>query len=235
MVCVLTDGSGQRGEGRLESTTRVLARTGARPGPIYGRMTDRALYEAILDGNVDLFCRLANELSDTIVAQGATCVLGDAAEGYNPCHDVCRLVINAATRMASRVRGVAIENLDFAVVGAPDTAPSVRRDGSVHLALSDHALARKLETASGYPEMAGEVASALERFGLAPFQHEVLRTVEPDDRLAWTSADKPFYEQHGERRVAEGAYDRVLRFREHVVPVAEALWSYSTNYGTHGH
>lgn len=231
LVCVLTDGSGSTGEGRLESTTRVLERIGARPGPVYGRMSDRAVYDAILDQDLDLFCRLADELSETLVAHGATSVVGDAAEGYNPSHDVCRLVINAAVRMASRARGAPIENLDFVLVGAPDASPEALRDRTVRLSLQDDALARKLESANAYPEMAREVAGALERFGLAPFKHELLRPVDLDDRLGWTSDEKPFYEQHGERRVAEGVYDRVLRFREHVVPVAEALWSHSTHGG----
>lgn len=228
MVCVLTDGSGHTGEGRLESTTRVLARTGARPGSVYGRMSDREIYGAILDQDLALFCRLADELRDTIVAEGATCVVGDAAEGYNPSHDVCRLVINAAVRMASRARGTAIENLDFVLLGAPDESPAAAGDGSVRLSLSEDALARKLESANGYPEMAREVESALARFGVAPFRHELLRAVDVDDRFAWTPDGKPFYEHHGEQRVAEGVYDRVLRFREHVVPVADALWRHST-------
>jgi len=227
-VCVLTDGSGHTGEGRLESTTRVIERTGARPGPVYGRMTDREIYGAILDQDLGLFCGLADELSDALVARGATCVVGDSAEGYNPSHDVCRLVINAAVRMASRARGAPIETFDFLLVGAPDASPDPLRDGSVDLALSDEALTRKVESAKGYPEMAYEVSTALERFGLAPFRHELLRAVDLDDRFAWTPEDKPFYERHGEKRVAEGVYDRVLRFREHVVPVAEALWSHST-------
>lgn len=235
MVCVLTDGSGHTGEGRLASTTRVLARTGAQPGPIYGRMSDRAIYHAILEHDLALFCRLADELADAIVARGAGCVVGDAAEGYNPSHDVCRLVIDAAVRLASRTRGAPIENLDFLLVGSPDAGHGDGADGgddgSVRLALTDDALSRKLASAHQYPELAGEVASALERYGVAPFRHERLRAVDPDDRLAWRSDETPFYERHGERRVAEGVYDRVLRFREHVVPVAEALWSHSTRGG----
>jgi hypothetical protein len=231
LVCVLTDGSGHAGEGRLASTTRVLERTGARPGPVYGRMSDRDVYRAILDRDLDLFCGLAGELRDALLAHDAACVVGDAAEGYNPSHDVCRLVINAAVRMASRARGAPIEALDFLLMGAPDAAPDAERDGSVRLALSDDALARKLASAHAYPEMAHEVSAALERFGVAPFRHECFRAVDLDDRFGWTSAERPFYERHGEARVAEGVYERVLRFREHVVPVAEALWRHSAARG----
>ncbi|MEW5931623.1 MAG: hypothetical protein AB1941_29495 [Gemmatimonadota bacterium] len=230
-VCVLTDGSGSGGEGRLESTTRVLERTGAAPGPVYGRMSDRDIYAAIMDRDLDLFRRLADELCAVLVARGATCVVGDSVEGYNPSHDVCRLVINAAVRRAGREMGAAVENYDFVLVGAPDQCPEASRGRMVQLSLDDAALARKLESADAYPELAGEVAAAISRFGVAPFQREFLRPVDLDDRLGWTEDEVPFYERHGEKRVAEGVYDRVLRFREHVVPVAEALWSHSTRDG----
>ena len=231
VVCVLTDGSGSSGEGRLESTTWVLERTGARPGPIYGRMSDQDVYTAILDHDVDLFCRLADELCAALVAHDATCVVGDAVEGYNPSHDVCRLVINAAVRMANRARSAPIANYDFVLVGAPDELSGAVRDGVVRLSLDDGALARKLEAANAYPELAGEVAAAVARFGVAPFRQEFLRPIDMADRFGWTAEEVPFYEKHGEKRVAEGVYDRVLRFREHVVPVAEALWSHSTRGG----
>jgi len=40
--------------------------------------------------------------------------------------------------------------------------------------------------------------------------------------------DPPFYEQHGERQVAAGHYTQVLRFRDHVRPVAAALRALTT-------
>src|SRR5437660_1178518 len=47
-VFVLTDGSGRTNQSRLESTTAILNQTGAKRGRIYGRLTDRASYSAIL-------------------------------------------------------------------------------------------------------------------------------------------------------------------------------------------
>jgi hypothetical protein len=231
VVCVLTDGSGSAGAGRLESTSRVLERTGSRRGLIYGRMSDRAVYTAILEHDLDLFLGLADELCNALVTLEATSVVGDAIEGYNPSHDVCRLLINAAVRMASRALRSPIANYDFMLVGAPDEVPKARRNEVVCLPLDDEALARKLESAQTYPELAGEVAAAIDRFGVTPFQREFLRPVDLDDPLGWPAHLVPFYEQYGEKRVAEGVYDRVLRFREHVVPLGEALWSHSTHGG----
>ena len=88
-------------------------RTGSRQGPIYGRMSDRDIYTAILDQDLDLFRRLADELRDALVAHEATCVVGDSVEGYNPSHDVCRLMINAAVRMANRALRAVDRELRF--------------------------------------------------------------------------------------------------------------------------
>ena len=224
VVCVLTDGSGSGGEGRLESTTGVLAATGARAGPVYGWMSDRAIYAAILGGDVGRFCRLADELAAMLVELDADCVVADAVEGYNPSHDVCRLVVNAALRMAGRGRASPIAAYDFLLVGAPDQCPETLRSRALWLALDDDALARKLAAARGYPELGMEVERALERFGTAPFRTECLRPVDLSDRYGWDAAETPYYETYGEKRVAEGAYDRVLRFGEHVRPLADALW-----------
>jgi hypothetical protein len=222
LVCVLTDGSGSGGEARLESTTRVLAGTGARPGSIYGRMSDRDVYSAILDRDFACFTELADQLAEELAAYDADCVVGDAVEGYNPSHDVCRLVINAAVRMLGRE----VPTYDFLLVGAPDRCPDALRDRAVFVELDDAALARKLAAARSYEELAGEVEAALARFGEAPFRTECLRPVDLSQRYGWDPAEVPYYETYGEKRMAEGVYDRVLRFHEHVQPLADALWEH---------
>src|SRR5215470_12779269 len=68
LVFVLTDGSGHSDRGRLASTTRVLEQAGAERGPLYGRLTDRALYGALLAGDHALFDGLADELAATFLA-----------------------------------------------------------------------------------------------------------------------------------------------------------------------
>jgi hypothetical protein len=51
LVLVLTDGSGHTEHSRLQRTTALLERAGATPGRIYGRLSDRDLYRAILSGD----------------------------------------------------------------------------------------------------------------------------------------------------------------------------------------
>jgi hypothetical protein len=50
--------------------------------------------------------------------------------------------------------------------------------------------------------------------------------VDLSDRYGRDAGEVPYYETYGEQRVAAGAYDRVLRFREHLLPLADALWDH---------
>src|SRR5215831_20493662 len=93
VVHVLTDGSGGEGTSRLASTTALLEEVGASRGSIYGRMTDREIYAAMLAGDHGCFIALAEELAVTLVNTGADLVAGDAIEGFNPSHDVCRYIV----------------------------------------------------------------------------------------------------------------------------------------------
>ena len=101
-VFVITDGSGQLGRSRLHSTTKVLLRTGARPGSIYGHLSDQEVYDAMLRQDVGLFLRIAYDLTDWLVLHGIEYVVGDSAEGYNPTHDVCRILVGGAVELAHR-------------------------------------------------------------------------------------------------------------------------------------
>ena len=62
-VFVLTDGSGHGPFSRLASTAAVVERAGASPGTIFGRVSDRELYRALLGGDLLFFRGLAEELA----------------------------------------------------------------------------------------------------------------------------------------------------------------------------
>jgi hypothetical protein len=222
LVFVLTDGSGHAGASRLASTTALLERAGATPGTIYGRLSDRQVYRAILDGDLDLFADLAGELAAALDHAGIADLAGDAVEGFNPGHDVCRLVINTAVQRLA-VRGRAPRNLEFPLEGAPGAGSPEDLAEGVRLDLDAAALRRKLAAAAAYPEMAGEVERALASHGEAPFAVEQLRPVRYGLEIGGRFAHPPYYETYGERQVAAGIYREVIRFREHMMPLAEGL------------
>ncbi len=227
IVFVLTDGSGRSNQSRLGSTTVVLDRVKARTGSIYGYLTDRAAYAAILNHDFDRFITLAGKLSRAFVREQIDSVTGDAIEGYNPMHDVCRLIIDAALAAARQVDGRDIPKLAFSLVEQPHVALESAQTNELRLELDDAALGRKITAAQGYPELAGEVSEALANAGIDAFRVERMRVVDAGADARFLAEKPPFYEQYGERQVAAGHYERVLRFSEHIAPLAEALavWS----------
>ncbi len=222
LVCVLTDGSGGGGTARIEESRELLLAAGARIGPVFGRIPDRALYELLLRGDHAPLLGVAAELAALIARDAIGQVVGDAAEGFNPAHDVARLLLDAAVGMT---RGKT-ENLEFAL----DRAPSgLRESGGIPFPLDGATFARKLAAARKYGAMAGEVEAALARHGEEAFRIEWLFRVGGGTgrgsgaAAAGAVEEPPFYESFGERRVSEGRYAGVLRRREHVDPLEAAL------------
>lgn len=224
LVCVLTDGSGHTGQSRLASTTRLLAQSGARPGSIYGRFKDAEVYAAILDNNTEFFIELAEELGEALAREAVEYVVGDAIEGYNPLHDLCRSVINAAVELVNSVKPTQIANFDFLVVGQPEDSRSGEPGAQgVLLRLDEVALARKLAAAKLYLELSEDVGRMTSEAGGAALQLESLRPVVGALRGDGHIQEPPFYERYGEKQVAQGYYRRVIRYRGHILPLVDAL------------
>jgi len=214
LVFVLTDGSGSRGAPRLASTRRLLAEVGVPSGDVFGALCDVEAYALLTRGEVAPFLRLADQLTAAVHRAGRAVVAGDACEGYNPMHDVCRALVDVVSTLVG-ARDPA-RNLSIALTGPPTWTP-----GALALCVDRAGLARKVAAARGYPELADEVSASEARFGAEAFGYEFLAPTIP-----WTPPPfegKPYYETYGEERVRLGIYASVLRYREHVRPVVEAL------------
>jgi hypothetical protein len=229
LVFVLTDGSGARGRSRLDSTTRLLARAGAELGTIYGVVSDRRLYEIILAGDVSWFVALASSLLDALLAARVDIVAADALEGFNPAHDLCRHIVDmVVTRARAEGRSRSPQALAFALEAPPDVQQERLPRGCVRLELSDHELARKLAAARAYEGLDQEVQEALRRHGADAFRREVLW---PADAVPFAPADPPAYERFGENRRQAGTYREVIRRRDHIQPIVEALQDFANGSG----
>lgn len=242
-VWVLTDGSGRSNQSRIKSTTRVLEAAGAHPGSVYGNLTDVDLYELVLNFDHHEFTSLVDRLANTVINNHIDLVAGDAEEGYNPAHDICRLIVNAAVKLAKNSSAARIKNFAFTLMGPPDRRPDRSTSNALTLTLDPVELDRKLSAARSYPELQAEVVASLsgadhEAFNNDPdlaqrvrslfgttnlndFRVECLSPVELHNGTL--NRDVPFYEIYGERQVKAGHYKQVLRYREHVLPLALAL------------
>jgi hypothetical protein len=214
-VVFLTDGSGSTSESRLEESRAVLAQTGARPAASFGVLTDREAYAALMAADAQPFLSTLHGLVDVLLTEGVPAVLVDAAEGYNPVHDVCHWIGRAAVARA-RQFGVDTALFEVDLVSHPDSSG----DG-LRLVLDDRAFARKLDATSGYVGLKAEVDAAFDRHGREAFRVEFLRRV--PDGLPPPSSWIPYYEEVGEARVRAGLYASVLRYGSHVRPIIERL------------
>jgi hypothetical protein len=220
---VLTQGDGAAGAPRLLSTTTVLSRAGAQIGCVYGVLKDREIYAAILERRHNLFVRIVDQLAEALIASDIDCVVCDAEEGYNPSHDACRYVANAAAAIAAATLRHDIEGFDFPLIGAPDLCAADLMSRAVWLRLDEGALARKLAAAANYLELKHEVDGALAAVGEQAFVTECLR---PWAKTATDGPTRPFYEVYGEGRVAAGVYTDLIRL-DHLLSLRDALWRHA--------
>jgi len=91
------------------------------------------------------------------------------------------------------------------------------------LHLDDEAYHRKLAAAQFYPEIAADLARTLSIHDPELFRIECLRPVHYGLEIDHCFEHPPLYETYGEKQVAAGLYREVIRFREHLVPLAERL------------
>jgi hypothetical protein len=195
---------------------------------MYGIASDRSIYAALVEGDVGLFCDLARDLSEVLLAGNYSDVAGDATEWYNPSHDIARMLIDAAVRIANG-NGARISNYAFPLVGDPRQSPPGSSPSSIGVKLDAAALAEKIEIARAYARVSrdalvSEIDEAIERFGVDAFSNEPLFLATGEARLEEVcGGQKPFYETYGERQVAAGRYRSVIRWKEHVRPVDVAL------------
>jgi hypothetical protein len=218
-VCVLTDGSGRDGDSRLDATTRLLERADAPSGFLYGRYPDRVIYEALLDGDTSLFVGLAEEIAKSLAGESIDRVVGDAAEGWNPIHDAFRLAVNAAAALAGRERGRPLELFEFALFGPPHPghAPALA------FPLDEEERAAKRAAALTYTELDREVRFSIERYGETSYTTEWLRRSDAQPGEYALRDGVPVYERYAEFLAHTGQVERPIRYREHLLPVAEAL------------
>ena len=104
---------------------------------------------------------------------------------------------------------------------------SVATSAAIQLKLSADAFARKLAAARRYEPLRDEYENAVATVGLDAFGVECFwPTPRP---VVWfrTGSTPPYYERHGERRVAEGCYPAIVRYGQHLEPLIAHVASWA--------
>ena len=225
---MLTDGSRARGPHRASPRRRRCSdRPAAACGRVYGRFSDRAaLRSHARRAACDLFLALADELvGGPGRERDAGLVVCDAIEGYNPSHDVCRLLTGAAVDARAAATGATDRRLRLSARRQPrrlSGAPA--SGGAVGWSSTPRRSRASSRPRTAYPELRGEVTAALEALGAAAFRVECLRAARrgqrrPDVRRRPAVLRASRRATRGRGRLSR----RASRFREHVRPIADAL------------
>lgn len=93
--------------------------------------------------------------------------------------------------------------------------------GEVDVELSASVLA-ELESR---PALKARLTDIIEGVPIDAFRVECLRPVGNSSGIEWTTNEPLFYELYGEKLVAAGRYDKVIRYHEHMLPLAQAIRS----------
>jgi hypothetical protein len=73
------------------------------------------------------------------------------------------------------------------------------------------------------PELKARLNALLDGISLDAFRVECLRPAGNSSGTDWTTDEPIFYELYGEKLVAAGHYESVIRYREHMLPLAERI------------
>lgn len=225
-VYILTDGSGNNNQSRLHQSIRLIESLGATYKNIITPFTDKELYNIILSGDLDKIRHIKNQLLFSIKENNYDEIVGDALEGFNPTHDICRYLINGMVAELEKTNPCkSILNYDFVLDKGPNNLSYEENLNGFSLKLSPVELEMKVEAAMNYPELKAEVEIAIERFGISSFSWESYGIINDLNQIVNWKNQLPYYEEIGKKRVASGAYKTCIEFEKHIKPIAEICLS----------
>ncbi|TMV03163.1 hypothetical protein [Brucella haematophila] len=212
-VYLLTDGSGGKLSSRTHYSRAVIENAGGLPGAVFGTITDKAWYSAILGGQSALFTTMLNAILDDIPLDRPVEIISDALDGYNPMHDMAwafgkmvqhRLVASAIS--ARHLCSAATTN----VTGKTE----------VVLQLDSAARSRKIAAVEKYTPLAEEAQRILACDPTA-FDQETLLSQDFD----WQNDYSPHWEAVGQSRVQSGLYSECITYDGHIRPIWKRMFS----------
>jgi hypothetical protein len=95
--------------------------------------------------------------------------------------------------------------------------PQLAGDVDVEVSTSVHA------SVTSHPQLKKQHHQLVDGLPLDAYRVECLRPVDNDAGTHWTTSIRPFYELYGEKLVAAGRYEKVIRYEEHMLPLAQAI------------
>jgi hypothetical protein len=199
-----------------------------------GRWTDGQIYQILMQQDKDALTGLIEEIMADMEMHHIDTLAGDAIEGFNPTHDLCRYMINAIAGRYRKNTGNPIPNYEFLLDGPPAQCPKELTGEEVWIQLTEEEFQRKLAAAHNYPELRAEIENVYAVHGATPFLTECLWPSTPLDKYKTWATEEPYYETWGKEKLKSGTYKELISYHAHLLPLAEFLTNYSkTHAGTY--
>lgn len=222
-VSFLSDGSGGTATSRSDYSRALIAECGAQAGPVCGVASDRQFYDAIMRGDIGLFADIGETLVGSARAGGATALVTDPMEYFNPLHDLANTLADII------VASCAAKGQSIAKFVYPNEYPELfdETGAAVLHFLSPGERAQKEARGARYLPLEAEKARLKDMGKLRCMTVESL--FDDPIRLAdipspdETRFRTPYYEDYGRKAVAEGRYRSCLTFAGHVRPFTQRL------------
>lgn len=229
-VYVLTDGSGNNNTSRIENTIKILNTCGSKLSPVMGYFSDKEIYSIMIENDAASLIILVDKIIEDFEENEIEVVFGDAIEGFNPTHDLCRYIINLIVANLEKRKNIVISNYDFLLDGMMIDTDS---ENILSVQLNEEDFNRKYTAASEYTEIAYELDQAIFKYGKEPFQKEYLKKVNYNDdpiKNLWEN-EIPYYEKYAKSKIQDGVYKKVITFNEHLLPLINKISTHlNSNY-----
>jgi hypothetical protein len=214
-VLVLTDGSGGSGEPRIHKTRELVPRLGGEMIEPSGAHTDGRMYEAILGQDVEFFEQFLFQLVEVLERPSVGSLISDAAEHYNPMHDICAALAALAWREVTG-RGRTLSRFI-----CPMVAPPGAKDVSEY-ALERPLLRSKEDDLSAVSHLITDLTSVLAHRQIRT-DLEVLAQPDPSEGLLPPLVGEAFYETYGRQQLARRGGGELITYSQHVRPLVSEL------------
>lgn len=205
----------------------MLSRFGADVNdPWIQPVPDQNIYSSLLGRSESPIFKWIETLTSRCIAENVDTIVADSAEGYNPSHDLCRILANT---LSSRLKemGRPVLNLEFPLEGPPISASGQDR---VHtqVNLSQQETREKIKLALNYAKCTSstlyeEIKTMLQRYGENAFATEIIYAAQTTCyENGMLPRSPPHFEQVGSAKQKAGIYSDVIR-AEHLLRISQEI------------
>lgn len=195
-------------------------------------VTEREIYQRMLAGDAIWFAEIRDRIGSWLSQVQPEVVFADAFEWYNPVHDLCPLLVDAAIETGEIV---SLSNprrydLPLGFQTTPQQRTSVPDDPdffTLKYLLSEQQSQRKRDVLTNLATIDASVREATSKWKRERLELEIYRPVPPerDYRIAPPRDAWKTYDDHGLDNVRHGRYQQAILFHKHYAPLAEALFN----------